>query len=118
MDSTLTKAIKRIKRRTGQLWPKKPDHLTYHQFKKKMAMVYLGGLCQECGVDYSDRQEVYQFDHLERKKAGINVLLTSGADWRTVRAELDKCELVCHNCHDTRTSAGKLASQRRSVTLA
>ena len=73
--------------------------MTYHQFKKGKCIDYLGGVCVECDGDYRDRPEVYQFDHLKQKKSAISTLIVGGTAWKDIKLELNKCELVCSNCH-------------------
>jgi hypothetical protein len=49
-----------------------------------------------------------QFDHVpERgeKLGDISTLLWKWTSWRKLRAELDKCDLICAECHIRRTLA-------------
>jgi len=64
---------------------------------------YLGGSCQDCG--YNTNLNGLEFDHLPgtEKHREVSVLLTSSR-WETIKAELDKCELVCGTCHNIRTA--------------
>jgi len=62
------------------------------------AFLLLGNKCKDCGL--SDRR-VLQFDHLRDKKFNISKYLSSG--WPNLEKELEKCELVCANCHAIRT---------------
>lgn len=57
--------------------------------------------CVDCGNFYPFY--VMDFDHLgiEEKLAGVNMLTSFGV--KKVLAEIDKCELVCSNCHRGRT---------------
>jgi hypothetical protein len=58
--------------------------------------------CQDCGVSYP--YYVMQFDHVgvDQKVANVNVLLSSSS-LQSALDEIEKCELVCANCHATRT---------------
>jgi 5-methylcytosine-specific restriction endonuclease McrA len=65
---------------------------------KAMAIAYKGGSCQLCG--YSKFQGALDLHHLNPKEKSFSI----GAKgytrpWERVRAELDKCILVCANCH-------------------
>jgi hypothetical protein len=53
--------------------------------------------CKDCGNHFNSWQ--MQFDHLKEKK--LNVSLAASIE--QARVEMEKCELVCANCHATRT---------------
>ena len=63
-----------------------------------MAVSYKGGRCQVCGYDRC--VEALEFHRLDptRKDFGIS---SKGytRSWEKVRAEIDKCLLLCANCH-------------------
>ena len=65
---------------------------------KTMAIEYKGGKCQICG--YEKYQGALDLHHLnaEEKSFGIGDKGYIGS-WAKVREELDKCILVCANCH-------------------
>jgi predicted HNH restriction endonuclease len=69
------------------------------QNKKKKAVDYLGSKCNKCGLE-TNCLRVYDFHHINptEKDSGIARLL-QGHSWDTIRKELDKCDLMCHNCH-------------------
>lgn len=57
--------------------------------------------CADCGVSYPFY--VMQFDHVTGKKL-FNVADTSQwSSWKRVLLEIEKCEIVCGNCHAERT---------------
>ncbi|MEA2452920.1 MAG: hypothetical protein QOG04_1630 [Actinomycetota bacterium] len=56
--------------------------------------------CADCGE--SD-PVVLEFDHLDEKAFGIAAGMRS-RNWDAVLAEMEKCEVVCANCHRRRTS--------------
>lgn len=56
--------------------------------------------CADCG--YRDNPAALEFDHVENNKES-NVSRLLGATWIRVQAEIDKCEVVCANCHRIRT---------------
>lgn len=62
-----------------------------------MAIEYKGGKCQICG--YHKYQGALDLHHIKGKKEfGIgNKGYTRS--WEKVKEELDKCILVCSNCH-------------------
>ena len=70
--------------------------------RKLAAIAYLGGACVDCGDTYDGRPEVFDFDHRFDKRDKVGHLITN-CSWARLEAELDKCDLVCTNCHRTRT---------------
>ena len=56
--------------------------------------------CVDCGE--SD-PVVLDFDHLRDKLFDIGAALVQ-KKWRTILAEIEKCEVVCANCHRRRTA--------------
>lgn len=61
-----------------------------------VAMRYLGDKCAFCGV--TDRN-VLHFDHVDRTAKIRNVTAMVTWRWCRLRNELDKCQLLCANCH-------------------
>lgn len=57
--------------------------------------------CADCGVQYPPY--VMSFDHLpgSGKHSNISSMGTYSLD--RIAAEIEKCEVVCHNCHAQRT---------------
>ena len=65
---------------------------------KKMAVEYKGGSCVKCG--YNKCLRALDFHHLDKNEKDFNIgqkKYTSLSE--KVRQELDKCILVCSNCH-------------------
>lgn len=59
---------------------------------------YKGGKCQICGYDRCSR--ALEFHHLDPSKKDFTLARTAWArSWDVVKAELDKCALLCANCH-------------------
>jgi hypothetical protein len=57
--------------------------------------------CVDCGVKYP--YYVMQYDHISTDKlAGVSYLIRYGRP-QEVLDEIEKCELVCANCHAIRT---------------
>ena len=59
-----------------------------------------------CG--WSGHVAGFDFHHRDPTLKDFNICLATGKAWEVVRAELDKCELLCALCHrlhhDTRAS--------------
>ncbi len=65
---------------------------------KLKAIAYLGGICKHCTLVY--HPSIFEFHHVnpEEKEIKISLLLQSG--WDKLKKELDKCILLCANCHN------------------
>lgn len=58
--------------------------------------------CEDCK---EDDPLVLEFDHVRGKKvAPVNRLVSLGARWSTIQSEINKCAIVCANCHRRRTA--------------
>lgn len=65
---------------------------------KTLAIAYKGGKCQVCG--YDKHQSALGLHHLNRKDKTFSIGEKGYTrSWEKVKAELDKCILVCANCH-------------------
>ena len=71
--------------------------------RKRRAVEYLGGKCADCGYQ-TEFLTVYDFHHKEERsdKKEISYLITANVGWEKLRRELDKCILLCANCHRIR----------------
>jgi hypothetical protein len=60
------------------------------------------GSCLDCG-----RADplVLEFDHVEGKTSDVGKLVREGYRLSRVKAEVERCEVVCVNCHRRRTAA-------------
>lgn len=56
--------------------------------------------CADCG---EEDVRVLEFDHLQEKAFNIGQALAYRA-WSSILAEIEKCEVVCANCHRRRTA--------------
>lgn len=60
--------------------------------------------CADCG--YNASAYALQFDHVRgEKKGNVSNLIRSDYAWSTIKKEIDKCEVVCANCHAIRTKS-------------
>ncbi len=66
---------------------------------KKLAVEYLGGKCSECG--YIGCAAVYDFHHVNPEDKEFSIGSRSHKNFESIKEELDKCVLLCSNCHRT-----------------
>jgi hypothetical protein len=66
-----------------------------------------GNPCLDCGTPFPP--EAMDFDHLQGEKV-VRVSAMTTWSWTRVLIELSKCELVCANCHRTRTQLRKYST--------
>jgi hypothetical protein len=57
--------------------------------------------CIDCGIAY--RYWVMDFDHLINKSFNIGQFRSNTSDIAKIKEEMEKCEIVCSNCHRDRT---------------
>ncbi len=80
---------------------------------REMAVEYKGGSCEVCG--YNHCIEALEFHHLDPTKKDFGISAKGYArSWEKVKAEIEKCVLLCANCH-REFHAGKL--QLSQVTV-
>jgi len=65
---------------------------------KLFALEYKGGKCQICHYDRCHR--ALELHHLDAKQKEFGIAYRGYTrSWDKVKVELDKCVLVCANCH-------------------
>lgn len=69
----------------------------FRKNKKQKCIDYLGGKCCICG--YNKTHRALSFHHLDPKKKDFNISRKSAWGFNKVKTELDKCVLLCANCH-------------------
>lgn len=65
---------------------------------KDMAIEYGGGSCQICGYDRCKRALAFHHRDPLQKDFGLSARGLTRS-WEKTKTELDKCVLVCTNCH-------------------
>jgi len=65
--------------------------------RKELAVKYKGGKCKKCG--YNKYMGALEFHHKDPLIKDANFQKLRKRKWEEYRAELDKCELLCANCH-------------------
>jgi len=81
-------------------WCKKCQDTKTHSLQKELkqkAIQYKGGKCIYCG--YSKYVGALEFHHLDPKKKDFQISRGFTYDFEKIKFEIDKCILVCSNCH-------------------
>lgn len=72
-----------------------------HKRRKKirsMAVEYKGGKCEKCGYDRC--MDALEFHHTDPAQKDFSISSKGYTrSWNTVVEELNKCIMVCANCH-------------------
>lgn len=61
----------------------------------------LSGGCTNC---QEDDIRTLDFHHFSEKKKSVMVMLHEGYNWETIKNEINKCVVLCSNCHRKLTS--------------
>ncbi len=65
---------------------------------REMALQFLGGRCTRCGYDRC--AEALEIHHLESSDKDFGISDKGYTrSWNRIRVELEKCKLLCSNCH-------------------
>jgi hypothetical protein len=74
---------------------------------KQEAIDYKGGSCERCG--YNKCPAALEFHHTDPTQKDFSISHTKNANLNdTIRLELDKCIVLCANCHREEHWSGKL----------
>ena len=71
-----------------------------NRYRKHIQEIKSTTPCTDCGIQYP--YYVMEFDHLRDKSFTISNLSKINS-WEHFLEEIDKCEIVCANCHKHRT---------------
>ena len=90
---------------------------TRNRNRKSKMRAYLQELkqvtpCADCKENYP--YYMMDFDHLEDKLFNISRVNNS---WEEMLIEIDKCEIVCANCHRTRTYSRLVIGESSTLEL-
>ena len=88
----------------------------------KLWEILCSSSCMDCGL--SDPR-VLEFDHRRDKKFNVSKAVgQSTRSWKSIQEEINKCDIVCANCHTIRTQERgnykrnqAFVAQRKSDTL-
>jgi hypothetical protein len=68
--------------------------------QKPRAVQYLGGRCKTCS--FTGHPVLFDFDHRDPTAKAFNWNKLRLRRWEAIKAELDKCDLLCAYCHRLR----------------
>lgn len=68
---------------------------------RKLVILEKDKPCADCGIKYP--YYVMDFDHTRDKKFNLSVAARHQRSLKSVMEEIEKCEVVCANCHRIRT---------------
>ena len=69
----------------------------YRQTAKEKLVEYKGGKCKYCG--YNKCTQALDFHHIDPGEKDFTISNYQYLKWETLLKEVDKCVLVCANCH-------------------
>ena len=64
---------------------------------KKQAVEYKGGVCEKCG--YNKSLAALEFHHIDPNEKDFAIANMNHKSWSFIKKELDKCVMLCSNCH-------------------
>ena len=79
---------------------KKSNYIHVKDFRvriKERAVEYKGGKCIICG--YCKCIKALEFHHINPKEKDFTLGANTNIAWYKVKAEIEKCVLLCSNCH-------------------
>lgn len=78
-------------------------HVHRNKKKKKICIDYLGSKCLGCGATTETLNiNAFSFHHRDPKEKSFEICRKLSYRWCTLKKELDKCDLLCLNCHVTK----------------
>lgn len=97
-------ADRRARRESGDLAATKRERIERNL--RMVGIIKETAGCQDCGQDYP--AYVLDLDHVRGEKvANVAFLVSNDAARRLILEEIEKCDVVCSNCHRERTHARK-----------
>jgi hypothetical protein len=73
----------------------------YRQFKRRIHALKVERGCARCGYNRDPR--ALQFHHRDGRNGSPHIMTMNTWSWDKVAAEIDKCDILCANCHAIET---------------
>ena len=72
--------------------------------QRKIKLIkYKGSKCLDCDINLTDSNHyIFDFHHRDPKKKEISGAKLKMLSWNKAKIEIDKCDLLCSNCHRMR----------------
>lgn len=90
-----------MKSSLDERWARNHQASQQRTWLKERAVAYLGGRCRGCG--YQKSLAALEFHHRDPREKDFEI--SSKMSWAAIEPELQKCILLCKNCH-AETHAG------------
>ena len=91
-----------------------PEKAIFYKREVKLKLIhYKGGKCEKCGYA-KNCATAYAFHHLDPSKKDFNIG-TKSLSFELSKPEVDKCILVCQNCHAEIHDALYLESKYKTI---
>lgn len=102
-------AARRKERKQRGVGNKPSDSNTFQKNKNraKIQSIKIERGCIDCG--FNRHPAALDFDHLPGSSKVNNISNMLTCSWESIIKEIDKCEVVCANCHRIRTVERKLS---------
>jgi hypothetical protein len=111
MKSMVSFPLKDLSPLEGEVFMEELPKWKRHYIKRRgEAIAFLGGKCVIC-----QSEDSLEFDHIdpEQKSFSVGAVLTHA--WSKLEPELKKCQLLCQDCHRTKSKVdGSLEKMKRS----
>lgn len=65
-----------------------------------MLIAMKGGKCELCSYSKCNASLCFHHRDPSQKLFGIDARKCSNATWKSLVEEVQKCQLLCHNCHN------------------
>lgn len=77
----------------------------YHRKRKVKLVLLNGGKCLSCGIEYNGKNAcIFHFHHRDPATKLFTMHLLTVKSWDSIIEEVNKCDLLCANCHEQRHS--------------
>ena len=71
--------------------------------RSKLSAIKVSLGCADCGEHFEDCPAILEFDHRPDTEKSFNIGRSIKKSWDAIIAEVEKCNVVCANCHRRRT---------------
>jgi hypothetical protein len=72
------------------------NKLKHAEYKAFLTKYFLGKCCKNCG---ETNPVTFDFHHVDESKKDFTISGSHMRKWTTILAEIDKCIILCANCH-------------------